>query len=51
MLDKTFDPKTAEPRLYARWEASGAFSPTDDPSAEPFSVAARGVLRPLIMKK
>jgi len=38
MLDKTFDPKTAEPRLYARWEASGAFSPTDDPSAEPFSV-------------
>ena len=27
MLDKTFDPKTAEPRLYDRWEASGAFSP------------------------
>jgi valyl-tRNA synthetase len=38
MLDKTFDPKTAEPRLYAAWEASGGFAPTDDPNAEPFSI-------------
>jgi len=38
MLDKTFDPKTAEPRLYASWEASGAFAPTDDPAAAPFSM-------------
>jgi valyl-tRNA synthetase len=38
MLDKTFDPATAEPRLYAAWEASGGFAPTDDPSAEPFSI-------------
>jgi len=38
MLDKTFDPKTAEPRLYAAWEASGAFAPIDDPAAEPFSI-------------
>ncbi|ODT86676.1 valine--tRNA ligase [Phenylobacterium sp. SCN 70-31] len=38
MLDKTFDPKSAEPRLYAAWENSGAFSPTDDPAAEPFSI-------------
>jgi valyl-tRNA synthetase len=38
MLDKTFDPKTAEPRLYAAWERSGAFQPTDDPNAEPFSI-------------
>jgi valyl-tRNA synthetase len=38
MLDKTFDPKTAEPRLYAAWEASGGFAPTDDPAAEPFSI-------------
>jgi valyl-tRNA synthetase len=38
MLDKTFDPQTAEPRLYAAWEAAGAFSPTDDPAAEPFSI-------------
>jgi valyl-tRNA synthetase len=38
MLDKTFDPAAAEPRLYAAWEASGAFSPTDDPAAPPFSI-------------
>ena len=39
MLDKTFDPKTAEPRLYEAWERSGAFQPTSDPAAEPFSIA------------
>ena len=39
MLDKAFDPKTAEPRLYREWEASGAFSPRDDPAAPPFSMA------------
>jgi len=38
MLDKTFDPKSAEPRLYAAWEASGGFAPTQDPAAEPFSI-------------
>jgi valyl-tRNA synthetase len=38
MLDKTFDPVAAEPRLYAAWEASGAFAPTDDPAAAPFSI-------------
>jgi valyl-tRNA synthetase len=38
MLDKTFDPHSAEPRLYAAWEASGAFQPSDDPNAEPFSI-------------
>ena len=38
MLEKTFDPKTAEPRIYQRWEDSGAFAPTDDPSAEPFCI-------------
>ena len=38
MLEKNFDPKTAEPRLYEAWEQSGAFAPTDDPSAEPFSI-------------
>ncbi|MDB5493477.1 MAG: valS [Phenylobacterium sp.] len=38
MLDKTFDPQTAEPRLYAAWEASGGFAPIDDPAAEPFSI-------------
>ncbi|MDO8323153.1 MAG: valine--tRNA ligase, partial [Phenylobacterium sp.] len=38
MLEKTFDPKTAEPRLYAKWESSGAFAPISDPAAEPFSI-------------
>src|SRR6187402_3348256 len=38
MLEKTFDPKTTEPRLYAAWEASGAFAPIDDPAAKPFSI-------------
>jgi valyl-tRNA synthetase len=38
MLEKTFDPASAEPRLYAAWEASGAFAPTSDPAAEPFSI-------------
>src|SRR6201999_4030811 len=38
MLEKTFDPQSAEPRLYAAWEASGGFSPIDDPAAEPFSI-------------
>jgi valyl-tRNA synthetase len=38
MLEKTFDPKTVEPRLYAQWEASGAFAPIDDPDAEPFAI-------------
>jgi valyl-tRNA synthetase len=38
MLDKTFDPAAAEPRLYQAWEASGAFAPIDDPNAECFSI-------------
>src|SRR5246127_4152646 len=38
MLEKTFDPNSVEPRLYAMWEASGAFAPTDDPAAEPFAI-------------
>jgi valyl-tRNA synthetase len=42
MLDKTFDPKTAEPRLYGQWEAAGAFSPdavlAADPDAATFSM-------------
>ncbi len=27
MLEKTFDPKSVEPRLYRRWESSGVFAP------------------------
>jgi valyl-tRNA synthetase len=38
MLEKTFDPKAVEPRLYARWEASGAFAPKADPAAEPYCI-------------
>src|ERR1700742_2606117 len=42
MLDKAFDPKTAEPRLYEAWETSGAFSPdrvlAEEPNAETFSI-------------
>jgi valyl-tRNA synthetase len=38
MLDKTFDPKAAEPRLYAQWEDAGTFQPKDDPDAETFSI-------------
>ena len=42
MLDKTFDPKTVEPRLYAAWEASGAFQPEPalarNPDAKPYCI-------------
>jgi valyl-tRNA synthetase len=42
MLEKTFDPKSVEPRLYARWESSGAFSPdralAANPDAEAFCI-------------
>jgi valyl-tRNA synthetase len=38
MLDKTFDTKSAEPRLYAEWEDAGTFKPKDDPNAETFSI-------------
>ena len=38
MLDKTFDPTAAEPRLYAAWEASGAFAPKTDGAAEAYSI-------------
>ena len=37
MLEKTFEPQAAEPRLYAQWEASGAFAPTEG-AAEAYSI-------------
>ncbi|MGZ3346136.1 MAG: class I tRNA ligase family protein, partial [Caulobacteraceae bacterium] len=37
MLEKTFDPKSVEPRLYRDWEASGAFAPKPG-AAEAFSI-------------
>jgi valyl-tRNA synthetase len=38
MLEKTFDPKSVEPRLYSQWEESGAFAPSDAPDAQPYSI-------------
>ena len=37
IIDKTFDPAEIEARLYARWEASGAFRPAR-PDARPFTI-------------
>jgi len=36
MLEKSFDPASAEPRLYQLWDQSGAFQPRE--SGEPFSM-------------
>ena len=38
MLDKSFNPKEAEPRLYKAWEDSGAFQPKMDTALEPYSI-------------
>ena len=37
IIAKTFDPAEIEPRLYAHWEATGAFHP-DRPGATPFTI-------------
>jgi valyl-tRNA synthetase len=38
MLEKTFDPKSVEPRLYKQWEISGVFAPRGDAAAAAFSI-------------
>ncbi len=39
MLDKSFDAAAAEPRIYAAWEATGAFAPREGAgTGEPFVV-------------
>tara|TARA_R110000744_G_scaffold273278_7_gene386472 strand:+ start:14152 stop:16821 length:2670 start_codon:yes stop_codon:yes gene_type:complete len=38
MMEKTFDPREAETRLYQGWESSGAFKPKEDPEADPFCI-------------
>ncbi|MFC0634354.1 valine--tRNA ligase [Brevundimonas balnearis] len=38
MLEKNFDPKSAEPRLYAMWEESGLFAPRQDTAADAYSI-------------
>jgi len=37
-LDKSFDPKASEQRLYKAWEQAGAFKPKYDPELEPYSI-------------
>jgi valyl-tRNA synthetase len=38
MLEKTFNPREVEGRIYARWEASGAFRAGRRPNAAPFCI-------------
>lgn len=38
MLEKTFCPQEAEPRLYKRWQDSGAFAPKMDNRLEPYCI-------------
>ncbi|MEM9706720.1 MAG: valine--tRNA ligase, partial [Pseudomonadota bacterium] len=38
MLEKTFDPASSEADIYRAWEESGAFKPSSDPSAAPFTI-------------
>ncbi len=38
MLDKTFTPRDVEKRIYAQWEASGAFRAGRRPDAQPFCI-------------
>ncbi len=38
MLDKSFSPADAEPRLYEHWERSGAFAADPASSAAPFTI-------------
>ena len=38
MLEKNYDPNTAEPRLYKAWEDKGAFKPSNDPNAEAYTI-------------
>jgi valyl-tRNA synthetase len=37
-MEKAYEPRKHEQRIYKLWEDSGAFSPTDDPKAKPFTV-------------
>ncbi len=37
-IAKTYDPQEFEQRIYEEWEKNGAFAPSDDRSAEPFTI-------------
>jgi valyl-tRNA synthetase len=38
MLEKTFEPKAAEPRLYTQWEESGLFAPRTEGAEGAYSI-------------
>ncbi|MFO1047779.1 MAG: valine--tRNA ligase [Geminicoccaceae bacterium] len=38
MLEKTYRPAAVEPRIYAEWEASGAFAPRSDAAAPAYCI-------------
>ena len=38
MLDKTYRPAEVEARIYAAWEAMGAFAPSGEPAAPPYCI-------------
>ncbi|MBJ7317803.1 MAG: valine--tRNA ligase [Brevundimonas sp.] len=38
MLEKTFEPQAAEPRLYAQWEESGLFAPRTEGAQGAYSI-------------
>lgn len=38
MIEQNFTPKTAEAKIYEKWEESGAFSPIKDENAQTFSM-------------
>lgn len=37
-LPKAYEPTAVEGEIYAKWEASGAFAPTTDPTATPYCI-------------
>lgn len=37
-MDKAYEPQRYEADIYRRWEQSGAFAPTNDPTAEPYCI-------------
>ncbi|HLC75613.1 MAG TPA: valine--tRNA ligase [Candidatus Peribacterales bacterium] len=39
MLEKAYDPKDTEDRIYAMWEKSGAFKANADSTKEPFTIS------------
>lgn len=38
MIDQHFNPKSSEPKIYAKWDNSGAFRPNPDEGMETFSM-------------